>query len=76
MIRRSVIPASFGNSNGYDYETEMLLVASRAGESIVSVPISTVYADEKSKILPIADGMRFFKLIWRYSPELSARIYI
>jgi glycosyltransferase involved in cell wall biosynthesis len=66
MVRRTVIPAILCKSNGYDYETEMLLVASRIGERVVSVPISTVYADEKSKIRPIMDGIRFFKLIWSY----------
>lgn len=66
MIHRSVIPAILCESNAYDYETEMLLVAAREGEQIVSVPISTVYGDEKSKIRPLVDGIRFFKLIWRY----------
>jgi len=44
----------------------MLLVASHAGERIQSVPVSTVYGDEQSKIRPLMDGIRFFKLIWHY----------
>ena len=66
MIHRDVIPSLFCESNAYDYETEMLLIASRAGHRIQSVPVSTVYAGEVSKIRPIRDGVRFLKLIARY----------
>lgn len=66
MLHRSVIPNLFCPCNAYDYETEMLLIASRAGHRIVSVPISTIYADETSKIRPILDGIRLAKLVLRY----------
>ncbi len=66
MIHRDVIPSLFCKSNAYDYETEMILIAGRAGHRIVSVPITTVYANEVSKISPLRDGYRFFKLISRY----------
>lgn len=66
MIHRDVIPSLFCECSGYDYETEMILIAGRAGHRIVSVPVSTVYADEQSKINPLRDGYRFFKLIARY----------
>ena len=66
MIRREMIPALFCESNAFDYETEMLLIAGQAGHRIISVPITTVYGDEVSKINPIRDGIRFFKLISRY----------
>lgn len=66
MIRRDIIPSLFCPSNAYDYETEMLIVASREGNKVISVPVSTVYATEKSKIRPVRDGYRFIKLILRY----------
>jgi hypothetical protein len=50
----------------FDYETEMLILASRAGCRIASVPISTVYSDEVSSIHPVRDTLRFFKLMRRY----------
>jgi hypothetical protein len=50
----------------FDYETEMLILASRAGCRITSVPISTVYSDEVSSIHPVRDTLRFFKLTRRY----------
>ena len=67
MIHRDVIPHLFCESNAYDYETEMLLIASREGHRIGSVPITTVYGDEQSKIHPLRDGVRFLKLLRRYS---------
>ena len=66
MIRRDVIPSLFCECNAYDYETEMILIASRGGHRIVSVPVSTIYADEQSKIRPILDGIRFVRLMLRY----------
>lgn len=66
MIHRDLIPSLLGGTNRFDYETEMLILASRAGERIESVPISTVYSDEVSSIRPVRDTIRFFKLMRRY----------
>jgi glycosyltransferase involved in cell wall biosynthesis len=68
MMRSDVIPHLFCDSNNYEYETEMLLIASREGFRITSVPVSTIYGEEKSKIHPVRDTIRFFKLISRYKP--------
>jgi glycosyltransferase involved in cell wall biosynthesis len=68
MMRRDVIPHLYCESNNYDYETEMLLIASREGFRIASVPVSTIYGEEKSKIHPVRDTVRFFQLISRYKP--------
>ncbi len=51
---------------GFDYETEMLIIASRKGFRIESIPITTVYSDEVSNIRPVRDAIRFFKLMRRY----------
>lgn len=72
MIHRDVVPHLFCESNAYDYETEMLLIASKRGFKIAAVPITTVYSDEKSKIHPVRDTIRFFKLIRRYRKETAA----
>jgi len=66
MLHRSVIPELLGGAARFDYETEMLIIASRKGFRIHSVPISTVYSDEVSSIHPIRDTMRFFSLMRRY----------
>lgn len=66
MIHREVAPLLFCETDAFDYETEMLLIASKAGFRIGAVPVSTVYGDEKSKIKPVRDTIRFFKLMGRY----------
>lgn len=65
MIHRSLVPHLFCESNAYDYETEMLLIAARKGSRIGNVPVTTVYGDEVSKIHPLRDGWRFLKLLIR-----------
>lgn len=66
MIHRCLIPDLLGGAERFDYETEMLILASRKGCRIESVPITTVYSDEVSSIHPVRDTIRFFKLIRRY----------
>ena len=66
MLHRHLIPDVLGGANRFDYETEMLIFASRKGYRIEAVPISTVYCDEVSSIHPIRDTIRFFKLMRRY----------
>jgi glycosyltransferase involved in cell wall biosynthesis len=66
MVHRSLIPDLLGGAERFDYETEMLILASRKGCRIESVPITTVYSDEVSSIHPVRDTIRFFKLMRRY----------
>src|SRR6266542_4008935 len=66
MLDRQLIPELLGGANRFDYETEMLIIASRKGYRIESVPITTVYSDEVSNIQPVRDALRFFKLMRRY----------
>jgi hypothetical protein len=66
MLHRYLIPEVLGGTDRFDYETEMLIIASRKGFRIESVPISTVYSDEVSSIHPVRDTIRFFKLMQRY----------
>jgi glycosyltransferase involved in cell wall biosynthesis len=68
MLDRQLIPELLGGGGDrFDYETEMLIIASRKGYRIESVPITTVYSDEVSNISPLRDAIRFFKLMRRYS---------
>ena len=66
MLHRELIPEILGGTARFDYETEMLIIASRKGFRIESVPISTVYSDEVSSIHPLRDTLRFIKLMRRY----------
>jgi glycosyltransferase involved in cell wall biosynthesis len=69
MLHRDLIPDVLGGAERFDYETEMLIVASRRGFRVESVPITTVYADEVSSIHPVRDTFRFFQLMRRYQPK-------
>jgi glycosyltransferase involved in cell wall biosynthesis len=66
MLHRDIIPEVLAGAGRFEYETEMLIIASRKGHRVASVPITTVYSDEVSSINPVRDTMRFFKLMRRY----------
>ncbi len=65
LIHRSVFKLPI-LSNRFEYESEMLIKAGRAKMEIVNVPIKCIYQKgRESKINPIKDMIRFFKMIWR-----------
>ena len=66
MVDRQMAGHLRGGGHRFDYDTEMLIIASRTGYRIESVPITTVYTDQVSKIHPVRDAIRFFKLMRRY----------
>ncbi len=66
MLDRQLIPELLGGADRFDYETEMLIIASCKGYRIESVPITTIYSDEVSSIHPVRDTLRYFKLMRRY----------
>jgi glycosyltransferase involved in cell wall biosynthesis len=66
MLNRQLIPELLGGGDRFDYDTEALIIASHKGYRIESVPITTVYSDQVSKIRPLRDAIRFLKLMWRY----------
>jgi glycosyltransferase involved in cell wall biosynthesis len=66
MLHRDIIPEVLSGASRFEYETEMLIIASRKGYRVASVPITTVYSDEVSSINPVRDTLRFFKLMRRY----------
>lgn len=75
MMRRHLASAlCAAPSTRYDYETEMLAIVARQGCRIGAVPVSTIYGDEKSKIHPVRDTLRFFKLLSRLKREGADQI--
>jgi len=66
MLNRQLIPDLLEGADRFEYESEMLIIASRKGFRIDSVSISTVYSDEVSSIYPVRDTLCFFKLMRRY----------
>ncbi len=67
LLRRTVLPDLKFSTSRFETETEMLIQAGRAGHKIESVPIRTIYkAGRVSRIHPVQDAVRFFKLVKKY----------
>jgi len=66
MLHQQLIPELLGGGDRFDYDTEVLIIASRKRYRIEPVPITTVYSDQVSNIHPVRDAFRFFKLMRRY----------
>ena len=63
LIKRKVLQNIRLESSNYEIESEMILKAARAHFNIESLPIKTVYRDERSKINPVTDTIRFIILM-------------
>lgn len=73
LFDAAVLRAVELESERYDLESEILIKAAALGFTIADVPISTVYGDEVSSIHPVADTVRFVRLVsragrWRRHP--------
>lgn len=64
LIKKNVFDNIHLKSSNYEIESEMLIKASREGYKIDSIPISTVYREEKSYINPFIDTFRFIRLLF------------
>ena len=55
-------------ATGYDIETEMLVKLARRGARFATVPVTAVYAGERSKLRPVRDTTRtcFLAVYYRY----------
>jgi len=60
-------------SSSFDFETEMLALAARRGCKIGAAKVSTIYGDEVSKIHPVRDTLKFFKLLKRLRREAAGK---
>ena len=68
QVARSVRPLG----NRYEFETEFLILAARAGFTIGSVPVATRYGAE-SHFRPLHDAALVVRTIWRHRPAAMAR---
>jgi glycosyltransferase involved in cell wall biosynthesis len=59
-------------ARGYDIETEMLVKLRRRGARIASVPITAVYAGQRSKLRPVRDTTKtcFLAVYYRFLEPL------
>ena len=65
-LRREVLQEIILKTSRFEIESEIILEAAQHGFKISSIPIQCVYRDEKSRINPFRDTLRFFSFIARY----------
>jgi glycosyltransferase involved in cell wall biosynthesis len=68
VFRVDALRALTLTATGYEIETEMLVKVARRGGRIGAVPVSAVYAGQKSKLRPLPDTTRtcFLAVYYRY----------
>ena len=64
-IRRSVLEQVRAEGDRYEYETDLLIRALRAGFRVVAVPIPTIYGP-RSHFRGLTDSVRVVRTIWRH----------
>ena len=62
----NVLPEKATESGRFAAESEILMDFSVRGVRIGSVPVATVYGAEQSKIHPVRDTLRFFRMLHRF----------
>lgn len=66
LIKTEVIKNIVLTTARFDTESEILIGAALQGYSICSVPIRSIYKDERSYIHPVRDTIKFIKLVRLY----------
>ena len=66
LARKELLPVLLAPSNRFEFESESIILAARQGFRLGFVPIRTIYTDQHSKIRPLRDTMRYFRLIRKY----------
>lgn len=65
LIKRQVLKEITIKTNKFEIESEILIKASRGGFLIKSIPIKSIYfKNQRSKISPFIDTVRFIRFIW------------
>ena len=72
LYRCDVIPSGPCNSDRFAAESEILLYFGEKKIRIGAVPIKVIYRDEKSKINPLRDTVRFFEMLRSYDRKKGA----
>ncbi|MFA5099864.1 MAG: glycosyltransferase family 2 protein [Candidatus Omnitrophota bacterium] len=71
FIKKEVLQRIKLRTKNFEMESEMLIEAGRAGFAIISVPIKTVYNNERSHIHPVRDTIRFVKYLFERTKKIK-----
>ena len=72
LIRCDALAGLKVESPRFAAESEILLELAGRGHRIASAPVRTIYGDEKSKIHPMRDTLRFFSMVQRFRRKKAA----
>lgn len=74
LYAAAVLPIVMGGEGDrFDAESEMLLDLADAGVQIASAPTRIIYGEERSKIRPVRDTIRFFAMLHRHKKVSGSR---
>ncbi len=65
LIKKEVLEKITLFSSRFEIESEILIKAARCNFKIASIPISSIYQKEQSKIDPLLDTLRFIRFIFK-----------
>jgi len=66
LYQADILPMVSSRSRGFAAESEVLLKLDTTGIRMDNVPVATLYGAERSKIRPLNDTARFFKMLLKY----------
>jgi hypothetical protein len=68
VLRLAALEGISLRARGYDIETEMLVKLARRGARMTTVPITAVYAGQRSKLRPVRDTTKtcFLAVYYRF----------
>lgn len=69
----AVVPEISARSKRFAAESEILMDLSQRGVKIGSVPVTTIYGSEKSKIHPVKDAVLFLKMLHHFRKQARVR---
>lgn len=70
LIKCEVLRRINLRTSKFETESEILIKAAKSGCRLISIPVKTIYSDEKSSINPVKDTLRFIKFL---AEELTAK---
>lgn len=68
-----ILPLVLPESPGFAAESEILLNIDHWGFRMGSVPVKVIYGNERSKIRPLCDTRRFFRMLFTFSRNRNKR---
>lgn len=69
LVRTDALRSLDLEARGYEFETELVVKLARQGARLAGVPITAVYAGEKSKLRPVRDTSRnvILAIVYRFA---------